>query len=109
MNEESNPRSPPPPATGQTFRCPMLLSNGTTRHSGVGPVALGKKVAGSILLRSAAELTSMNMHSCPTFIGFHLNGPTITSPAAGILATFNCGVSIGFQSPGQLKPAAGSP
>src|SRR5215471_10459651 len=84
--------------TGVTFRCPMLLSCGTSRHSGI--VSPGEKLL--TLLASPFADTIMNMHSWPTWVGFHLNGPTIRSCVL-FGATFgaaSCGVDIGFQSVG---------
>ena len=79
----SSPSAPPPPGTGHTLRCARLLSKGTSRHSAVGPVAQGKNVAGSMLLRSPLALTSMNMHSWPTVSGTQANGPTTVAPPEG--------------------------
>src|SRR5262245_19116314 len=82
--------------TGVTFRWPMLLSCGTSRHSGY--VSPPDRLL--TLLGSPLAVTIMNMHSWPTCVGFHLNGPTVSS-AALFVATFgaaSCAVVIGSQS-----------
>src|SRR5215468_13578 len=80
-------------ATGVMLRWPMLLSCGTSRHSAI--VSPGEKLL--TLLASPFADTIMNTHSWPTWVGFHLNGPTISSaPLFG--ATFgaeSCAVDIG--------------
>ena len=76
----------------------MLLSFGTSRHSGMESPALMWATFES----SPVALTIMNMHSWPTWVGVHANGPTITSPEvlAGTLAAGRDAVVIGIQSPG---------
>src|SRR5215467_6845801 len=107
-NEAISPASPPPPATGATLRWPMLLSNGTSRQCGVGPVAQGRPEAASALLRSPVAETLMSMHSCPISEGVHWNGPTnivvpgAMGPGNGIEA-----VVIACQSSGHDSPADG--
>src|SRR4051794_19236214 len=83
----------------------MLLSFGTRRHSGIAsPAAMWFTLDSS----PVAE-TIMNMHSCPTCVGVHSNGPTTISAAlfAATLAALRCAVLIGIQSFGYDRPAAG--
>src|SRR5262249_19783890 len=91
----SSPFKPPPPATGNILRQPILLSFGTSRHSGIeSPAAILL-----MLLGSPADETTMNRHSWPT-VGTHSNGPTVIAPAlfAGTFGPASCVVVIGCQS-----------
>src|SRR5262245_42331053 len=83
-------------AIGVTFRWPMLLSYGTSRHSGI--VSPADRLL--TLLGSPVAETTMNMHWCPIADGVHLNGPTMISSAllAGTAGADSWGVVIGFQS-----------
>src|SRR5262249_55510869 len=83
-------------ATGVTFRWPMLLSCGTSRHSGI--VSPGEKLL--TLLGSAAAATIMNMHSWPTWVGVQVNGPTMISALlfGGTFGAASWAVVIGIQS-----------
>ena len=76
----------------------MLLSWGTRRHSGI--VSPAEKLL--TLLASPFAETIMNMHSWPTWVGFHLNGPTISSTVlfGATSAAASCAVAIGCQSLG---------
>src|SRR5206468_634455 len=74
-------------------------------HSGIeSPAAMLLTLLGSPL----AE-TTMKMHSWPTCVGTHSNGPTVISPPlfAGMSAPASCAVFIGVQSIGYDRPAAG--
>src|SRR5579871_3373536 len=94
----TRPLSPPPPATGNMLRQPMLLSFGTSRHSGIdSPAAMLLT-----LLWSPAADATMNRHSCPSTVGVHSNGPTVMTPPlfAGTFGALSCVVVIGCQSLG---------
>src|ERR1700685_3650 len=97
----------PPPGTGITARNPRLLSQGTSLQSGVGPMAEGSPLTGSLLARSPATVALINMHSWPGTSGCQSNGPAIASPPEGKLGIVRAAVVIGFQSSGQTRPAAG--
>src|SRR3984957_10061083 len=97
----------PPPGTGTTARNPRLLSHGTSRQRGVGPMAVGRPLDGSLLARSPAVVALINMHSWPGTSGSHSKGPEMASPPDTIPGMTSDGVFIGFQSSGQTRPAAG--
>src|SRR5262249_45126507 len=105
QNAPSSAHRPPPAGTGIRARIAMLLSEGTSRHAGVGPRADGNPVAGSLLARSAEAVTLINMHSWPACTGVHSNGPMTTvwpGPSAG---TGKDAVLIGSKSSGHTSPA----
>src|SRR6516165_2078979 len=90
-----------------TARRPRLLSQGTSRHSGVGPETAGSPVIGSLLARWPGALAAMNMHSWPTAWGCHSKGPTSVCAPGTRLAMVRDVVVIGDQSSGQTNPAEG--
>src|ERR1035437_7166365 len=100
----TRPFKPSPPATGKTLRWPMLLSLGTSRHSGMESPA----VMLPMLLASPLDDTTMNMHSWPIADGTHWNGPTVISALllGGTLAAGSGAGVMGCLSLGKIRPAA---
>src|SRR5690242_9685849 len=89
--------SMPPGDSGETVRCTILLSCGTSRQSEMSPV-----MAPSMLLASPVAETLNSMHSFPACDGVHWNGPATrpTLSPAVMLAMLTWDVVIGRKSAG---------
>src|SRR5262245_57071569 len=85
----------------------MLLSCGTSRHSGID--SPGERLL--TLLGSAGDETIISRLSWPSHDGIHSNGPTTTCfvSCGGTSGAFRLAVSIGCQSFGQTSPVDGLP